>query len=180
MGLTERELERAYILWRKHYEFVDADQAVLPFLGIGALGSGEIGLQNRSKESEGGEWLRRARTAQILTVEAVAEKMGVAKNVYWKMEQAEETGAVTLESMRRAAAAMDCELIYVIRPRKRQVFSKVIWQKLYFASKNHWWVQSRPRHLKANALAAICRQNFADLRFRKQQGWSLRRGQAEK
>lgn len=163
--LSGQDIERAYFMWRRYYEFLDVDRAVKPFLADDVLPF--------SKNTE--SWLRRARLAQLLTVEAVAKNMGVAKNVYWKMERAEESGAVTLESLERAAAAMDCEMIFAIRPRERKIFSKLIWQKLYQTSQDHPWVRSRPKHLKANALAAVCRQNFGNLRFRKKQGWSLRR-----
>jgi hypothetical protein len=42
----------------------------------------------------------------------------VKRQSYAQFEAAEEKGAISVASLRRAAAAMDCELVYFILPRE--------------------------------------------------------------
>jgi predicted DNA-binding mobile mystery protein A len=58
------------------------------------------------------------RTAIGLTQGEVAAKIGVKRQSLAQFETAEERGSISIASMRRAAEAMDCELIYFIVPRE--------------------------------------------------------------
>jgi hypothetical protein len=42
----------------------------------------------------------------------------VKRQSYAQFENAEERGSITLASLRRAAEAMDCELVYFVAPRE--------------------------------------------------------------
>jgi transcriptional regulator with XRE-family HTH domain len=57
------------------------------------------------------------REAVGLTQAEVAEKAGVKRQSYAQFENHEERGSITLSSLRRAAEAMDCELVYYVAPR---------------------------------------------------------------
>jgi predicted DNA-binding mobile mystery protein A len=63
-------------------------------------------------------WLRAVREAIGLTQSAVAGKIGVRRQSYAQFEAAEELGSISIASMRRAADAMGCELVYFILPRE--------------------------------------------------------------
>jgi predicted DNA-binding mobile mystery protein A len=63
-------------------------------------------------------WLRAVREAIGLTQGEVALKMTVKRQSYAQFESAEDTGSISLASMRRAAEAMDCELVCYIVPRE--------------------------------------------------------------
>jgi predicted DNA-binding mobile mystery protein A len=63
-------------------------------------------------------WLRAVREAVGLTQGHVAEKAGVKRQSYAQFETAEEKGTITLGSLRRAAEAMDCELVYFVVPKE--------------------------------------------------------------
>ena len=63
-------------------------------------------------------WLRAARDAVGLSQEVVARKLGVKRQSYAQFERAEERGSISLTSLQRAAAAMDCEVVYFIVPRE--------------------------------------------------------------
>ena len=63
-------------------------------------------------------WLRAVRDAIGLTQREVAEKAGVKRQSYAQFETAEERGSISVASLRRAAGAMDCELVYFIVPRE--------------------------------------------------------------
>jgi transcriptional regulator with XRE-family HTH domain len=58
------------------------------------------------------------RTAIGLTQGEVAAKIGVKRQSYAQFEKAEERGSISIGSVRRAAEAMDCELVYFILPRE--------------------------------------------------------------
>jgi transcriptional regulator with XRE-family HTH domain len=48
----------------------------------------------------------------------VAAKTGVRRQSYAQFENAEERGSISIASLRRAAEAMDCELVYYVLPRE--------------------------------------------------------------
>jgi transcriptional regulator with XRE-family HTH domain len=58
------------------------------------------------------------REAIGVTQTRVATKAGIKRQSYAQFEVAEESGSLSLDSLRRAAAAMDCELLYCIVPRE--------------------------------------------------------------
>jgi transcriptional regulator with XRE-family HTH domain len=58
------------------------------------------------------------REAVGLTQADVAGKAGVKRQSYAQFENAEERGSITLSSLRRAAEAMGCELVYYVAPRE--------------------------------------------------------------
>ncbi len=63
-------------------------------------------------------WLRAVREAIGLTQSKAAEKAAMKRQSYAQFEGAEKKGSISLASLRRAAAAMDCEVVYFILPRE--------------------------------------------------------------
>jgi predicted DNA-binding mobile mystery protein A len=63
-------------------------------------------------------WLRAIREALGLTTRQMARRLGIAQAGYVKAEANEATGAISLKHLRRIAAALDCELVYAIVPRR--------------------------------------------------------------
>jgi predicted DNA-binding mobile mystery protein A len=62
-------------------------------------------------------WLRAVRQAIGITQRRVAEKAGATRQSYAQFEISEAKGSISIGSLRRAAEAMDCELVYFIVPR---------------------------------------------------------------
>ena len=62
-------------------------------------------------------WLRVVRTALHMTQADVATRLKVRQPSVDGLERAEANGAITLASLRRAADALDCDLVYAIVPR---------------------------------------------------------------
>lgn len=62
-------------------------------------------------------WLRAIREALGLTLAGVAKRAGNLAPRIQEFELAEAQDRITLRSLRRIAAAMDCELVYAIVPR---------------------------------------------------------------
>ena len=63
-------------------------------------------------------WVRAVRQAVGMPAIEFARRMGVQEREVYRMERAEKESRIELGSLRRAAEAMDCELIYALTPRK--------------------------------------------------------------
>lgn len=57
------------------------------------------------------------REAIGLTQGEVAEKLGVKRQSYAQLEVSEETGAISVATLAKAASAMDCDLVCFVVPR---------------------------------------------------------------
>ncbi len=61
-------------------------------------------------------WIRTISYALGVSGTQLAKRMGVTRQRLSKLEEAEREGAVTLKSLRRAAEALDCRLVYTFIP----------------------------------------------------------------
>ncbi|MGI8417510.1 MAG: mobile mystery protein A [Nakamurella sp.] len=65
-----------------------------------------------------GGWVRAIRDALGMTAAELGQRMGVSQSVVTRMEQSERTGRVQLDTLQRAADALDCEVVYALVPRR--------------------------------------------------------------
>ncbi len=63
-------------------------------------------------------WIRAIREAVGMTTGQFAKRLGVTQPRVAVLERAEANDAVTLKSLRQAAEALDCVLVYSLVPRK--------------------------------------------------------------
>lgn len=63
-------------------------------------------------------WIRAIRDALGLTARQMARRMGKTHSVVVRLERSEVADAITLGSLRAAAEAMDCTLVYAIVPNR--------------------------------------------------------------
>jgi transcriptional regulator with XRE-family HTH domain len=119
-------------------------------------------------------WLVKGRKGLQLTADAVAAKMGISRGAYSQLEKSEERGTITLENLTRAADAMDCELVYAIRPKRRETFAEVIWVPLEKTAILHPWLNNCVPHARGEALGGVVRDLIRNPEFRRKQGWSQR------
>jgi transcriptional regulator with XRE-family HTH domain len=142
-----------YAHWRIHeYEFADADEKVSPF----------------QKAVVAAGWLRRAREALCLSANQMAIDMGVDSSYYHRLEKREDSGKISVAQLSRAAAAMNCELVYAIRPKQRVPFSWLIWNTLIGLETDYrGWIPG---------LMVRLRKRRKDPRFRAANGWTRIRG----
>lgn len=63
-------------------------------------------------------WLRAIRTALGMTSGQLARRLGTSQSSVIEYEKREAAGTITLATLRRAAAAMDCDLVYAVVPRR--------------------------------------------------------------
>jgi len=63
-------------------------------------------------------WLRAVRQVVGIPVKEVARRLGVCKLEVFRLEKSESESRIILGTLRRAAEALDCDLIYALTPRK--------------------------------------------------------------
>lgn len=165
MMMDEETHKRAFDLWYPYYGkqlgFHTLDEKVSPF------------LSEKIKPKRTG-WLRQARQALFISTGEAARRAGIAKATYIKIEKCEALGTAKINTLARIAETLDCKLVYALRPKNRKHFSEMIWEPLMQESIEHPWVKTRPKHLKAQALAAIAKRKINEPEFRQSQNWSER------
>ena len=62
-------------------------------------------------------WIRAIRNAFGMTAEQLGERMGVSQPTVQGLETSEADDAIQLKSLRRAAEALGCELVYALVPK---------------------------------------------------------------
>jgi predicted DNA-binding mobile mystery protein A len=70
------------------------------------------------RNAVGSGWIRALRQALGLSSAALGRRMKLAQQSVAQLEENEKNGTITLASLRRAAEALDAELVYAIIPRK--------------------------------------------------------------
>ena len=63
-------------------------------------------------------WVKAIREALGITTAQLAQRLGIAQPSAVGLEQAEASKVITLETLERAARALDCTLVYALVPRK--------------------------------------------------------------
>lgn len=66
-----------------------------------------------------GGWLRSLRTLLEMSNRSLAQRMGIAHPTLLQLEKSEQSGTISLASLRKAAQALDADLVYAIVPRKK-------------------------------------------------------------
>jgi predicted DNA-binding mobile mystery protein A len=62
-------------------------------------------------------WLRAIRDALGMPARHLADGLGVNTNAVFAMERSEQAGTIQLGTLRRAADALDCDVVYALVPR---------------------------------------------------------------
>lgn len=63
-------------------------------------------------------WIKAIREALGMTTAQLAKRIGVSQPRAVGIEKAEKAGAITLDTLERAAHALDCRLVYTLVPKK--------------------------------------------------------------
>lgn len=83
--------------------------------------------QLREQTPPRGGWIRSIRQALSMTTRQLAARLGVTQQAVVDLERREAEGSVTLSALRKAANAMECDLLYAIVP-KRPV-KDILWSR---------------------------------------------------
>lgn len=92
-------------------------------LGINILQSAIEEIQPGPSPVHG--WLRAIREAFGLSRARIADRLGVSIPTVQNYEKREKAETITLASLRRAAAALDCELVVALVPREGRTFQEL-------------------------------------------------------
>lgn len=98
-----------------------------------------------------GGWIRAIREALGMPRHALGRRMGVGEKRVMQLERGEAQGKVTMESLARAAEALDCELVVAFVPR-RPLEQTVNARRLQLASA---WLSNRALHTMAMEHQAV-------------------------
>ena len=63
-------------------------------------------------------WIRAIRDALGMSSREMAERMGVSQQSIPDIERSEQRGTIKLDTLQRAADALDCDLVYLLVPRR--------------------------------------------------------------
>lgn len=64
-------------------------------------------------------WIRAVRDALGMSAAALAARLGTTGSAVIRLEQSESADRVRLDTLRRAADALGCDLVYLLVPRRR-------------------------------------------------------------
>ena len=162
--ITEAEKEKAFLIWYRQYEPKQFDQQIQPFL--------EIALDSDKEYRQ--SWLRKTRVGLFLSIQGIAENLNVTRSAYMQYEEKEINGTINLATLSKVAEAMNCEVIYAIRPKSQLKFSECIWKKLLLKAENHPWLKACDPKQKSKALSAIAVKFMNDPKFKRDCSWSQR------
>lgn len=153
MTANQNEIDAAYWLWLREY----AQEPRTPPRGS----------------------LESARTALLLTLEAVAQRMGVRASTLKTLEKRESQGRATLASLAEAADALGCEFGYFLIPKRSgdrpKDFSEVVWGQIWPEAVKNERVRMASPETRVRAIAAVARELLHSPEFRRQKNWSRRR-----
>lgn len=62
-------------------------------------------------------WIKAIRQALGMTADQLARRLRIKQPTLSRLEASESQGTITLESLHKAAEALDCELVYALVPR---------------------------------------------------------------
>jgi transcriptional regulator with XRE-family HTH domain len=164
--MTPKELEFAKKWWwYQFYKHRKADRSVEPFLKEN-LASLELGQKSK---------LQAAREALFISQAEMARRLEITAHAYKVIEENESKGTVTLQSLHKAAEALDCEIIYGLRPKTKKLFSQILWEKIEDAAKEDPFLKLANPQMKTFALAAFAQRCIENGSFSRRAGWSLKR-----
>lgn len=89
-----------------------------------------------------GGWIRAIREALGMPRQVLGQRMGVGERRVQQLEAGEAKGSITVDSLARAANALDCELVVALVPRVA-LEDQVQARRLQRAAD---WIQSRTLH----------------------------------
>lgn len=97
-------------------------------------------------------WVRAIRQAIGMTTEQLAQRMGIRQSGVVMLEKREVDKKVTLETLERAARAMNCELVYALVP--KESLEKVVDEQAAKAAKRILGRTTHTMHLELQKAGA--------------------------
>lgn len=159
------DLEKAKYLWTRLTKLDGRDDILTNSLL-------EVATPKRPQEG----WLKACRESLLIGQSEVAERLNLSRQAYAKLESNESNSVISLESLKKAAEAMDCELVYWIRPKKRKPFSTLLWELLIQDALRVYRTRVRSKEIKPMVLARVAANLLKDPAFRRKMNWTRNTG----
>lgn len=101
-------------------------------------------------------WIKAIREALGMTTKQLAQRLGVVQSRVVAIEKAETSGSITLDSLERAAQALDCRLAYMLVPRRP--LQDLVEQRAKALAKNRLATTGHSMKLEAQGVDALDEQ----------------------
>jgi transcriptional regulator with XRE-family HTH domain len=124
-------------------------------------------------------WIRNFRESFMLSQGAIAAKLNISRQAYAKLELNEAKESISIESLKKMAEALDCELIYFVRPKSRQRVSSLIWKNVFPEALGRYQRRTRSQKIQPLILATIATNLMQETKIRRQYRW-LRKSRSPK
>jgi len=95
-------------------------------------------------------WVKAIREALGMTAEQLARRIGVTKPRVYEIERSEPSGSISLDSLERAAHALDCQLVYAFVP--KQPLQEMVAQRALLEAKKRIRAASHSMALEDQAV----------------------------
>lgn len=82
-------------------------------------------VSGKQKAQTSAGWIQSARLALGMSLRQLAERVGVSVSALTNFEKREQTDAVSLATLKKAANAMDMELVYYFKPKDGSIKNAV-------------------------------------------------------
>ena len=116
--------------------------------------------------------LREAREASLKSQYFVAAKLEMTRGAYDSLEKKAQLGCVTIASLRKAAKALNCELVCSFRPKNMISFRDQIFETcLEFANRFPQIHRAESGNRRARFIATLASDALKTPKFKREQGW---------
>jgi hypothetical protein len=119
--------------------------------------------------------LKDARVAQLISTGKVAEKLKVNKSSYIRMEKAAGMGSISLKKLKKAAAAIDCEVVVTVVHKSGKSFSDVLWEKMLADAREKMKTKKHMVSFRSHVLVSVMKNFLQSPEYRRRHGWTERR-----
>ncbi|TAK76793.1 MAG: mobile mystery protein A [Gammaproteobacteria bacterium] len=99
-------------------------------------------------------WVKTLRVALSMSAEQLAKRLGLTRSRITQLESAEVRDAVTLRTLKEAANAMGCELVYAIVPKGNTTLESIIKEQAKEVAKERVASIAHSMSLEAQSLDA--------------------------
>ncbi len=120
-------------------------------------------LKAHTRPSRG--WIKAIREALGLTSAQLGTRMGVSQPRILDIEKSEKSGSITLDTLERAANAMDCKLVYAIVPKKP--LQEVVENRAHALAKKQMQITGHNMALEAQSVLADDEKEQLEIMIRK-------------
>lgn len=96
-------------------------------------------------------WIKAIREALGMTTAQLARRMGISQPRVVAIEKAEQTTAITLDTLERAARALDCKLVYSFVPKK--TLDQLVEDRARMIAKERLTITSHTMALEAQSVS---------------------------